>query len=55
MTAGRGLLVWDLGYVSIVECKLVASVGPEDGLYFVFLKVQATSDGKGLIILSTYR
>jgi hypothetical protein len=50
-------LVWDLGYVSTqaVEYKLVASVGLEDGFYFAFLMVQATSDGKGLMILSTHR
>ena len=53
VTAGSGLLVWDLGYVSTVECKLVASVGLED--VFEFLMVQATPDGKGLVILSTYR
>ena len=27
MSAGDGLFVWDLGYVSTAECKLVASVG----------------------------
>ena len=55
VTAGRGLMVWDLGYVSTVDCKLVASVGPEDDLSFDFCEVQATADGMGLIILSTYR
>ena len=24
VTAGKGLFVWDLGYVSTVDCKLVA-------------------------------
>ena len=51
VTAGRFLLVWDLGYVSTVDCKLVASVGPVN-LQFRLLTVQATSDGKGLIILA---
>ena len=53
VTAGRGLSVWDLGCVSTVECKLVASVGLEDDLER--LKVQATPDGKGLVILSYKR
>ena len=30
MTAGNGLSIWDLGYVSTVNCKLVASVELED-------------------------
>ena len=30
VTAGKGLSVWDLGYVSTVECKLVSSFGLED-------------------------
>ena len=53
VTAGFSLFVWDLGYNSSVECKLVASVGLEDG--FEFCEVQATPDGKGLVILSSYR
>jgi hypothetical protein len=53
VTAGNGLSVWDLGYVSTVDCKLVASVGMGDG-YNVY-GVQATSDCKGLVILSSYR
>ena len=53
VTAGKGLFVWDLGYVSTVDCKLVASV--ELGDYFKFLVVQATPDGKGLVIVSSYR
>ena len=48
--AGNGIFVWDLGYVSTVECKLVASVGLGDD--FEFCMVQATPDGKGLVILS---
>ena len=51
VTAGRGISVWDLGYVSTVDCKLVASAGLED--LFFLLVVQATPDGKGLVILST--
>ena len=53
VTAGKGLSIWDLGYVSTVDCKLVASVGLEDE--FEFLEIQATPDGEGLIILSSYR
>jgi hypothetical protein len=53
VTAGNGLSVWDLGYVSTVDCKLVASVGLED--YFEFCVVQATPDGMGLVILSSSR
>jgi len=49
VTAGDGLSVWDLGYVSTVDCKLVASVGL--GKHFRFLMVQATPDGRGLVIL----
>ena len=54
VTAGKGISVWDLGYVSTVDCKLVASVRLEDN--FCLCVVQATPDGKGLVILSsTYR
>jgi hypothetical protein len=51
VAAGNGISVWDLGYVSssTVDCKLVASVGL--GQHFQFLMVQATPDGKGLVIL----
>ena len=52
VTSGIGLFVWDLGYVSTLGCGLVASVGTGD--YFEFLVVQATPDGKGLVILSSY-
>ena len=52
VTAGEGLYLWDLGYVSTVDCKLVASVGRGDK--FVFLEVQATPDDKGLVILTSY-
>ena len=51
VTAGDGLYVWDLGYVSTVDCNLVASVGLE--IEFEFLEVQATPDGKGLVILTS--
>ena len=53
VTAGNGVSVWDLGYVSTVECKLVASVGLGD--HFEFCVVQATLDGKGLVILTSNR
>ena len=52
VTADNGLHVWDLGCVSTVDCKLVASVGL--GNAFEFLDVQATPDGMGLVILSVY-
>ena len=50
VTAGDGLFVWDLGYVSTVDCKLVASAGLEN--YFDGCMVQTTPDGKGLVIFS---
>ena len=53
VTAGRNLSIWDLGYVSTVDCKLVASVDLEG--YCHFFEVQVTSDGKGLVILISYR
>ena len=53
VTAGEGIFVWDLGYVSTADCELVASTRLEDE--FEFLEVQATPDGEGLIILSSYR
>ena len=43
--------VWDLGYVSTFDCKLVASAGLTDD--FEFCMVEATPDGKGLVILSS--
>ena len=55
VTAGSGLFVWDLGYTSTVDCKLVASVELGDDFEFEFCMVQATPDGKGLVILSSYR
>ena len=53
VTAGNGLSVWDLGYVSTADCKLVASAGLSD--HFEFCVVQATPDGMGLVILSSSR
>ena len=53
VTAGNSLSVWDLGYVPTVECKLVASAGLGDD--FEFCVAQATPDGKGLVILASYR
>ena len=53
VSAGNGLFVWDLGYDSTGDCKLVASVGLGDK--FEFCMVQATPDGKGLVILSSYK
>ena len=51
--ASNGIFVWDLGYVSTVDCELVASVGLGDK--FKFLVVQATPDGMGLVILTSYK
>ena len=46
-----GISVLDLGYTSSADCKLIASVGLEDGLgYNKTCIVQATPDGMGLII-----
>ena len=49
--------VWDLGYTSSADCKLIASVGLEDwgiqNCRNTFI-VQATPDGMGLIIFSSY-
>ena len=55
VTAGNGLFVWDLGYASeaAADCKLIASVG--EGRDFEFCMVQATPDGKGMVILTCYR
>jgi hypothetical protein len=53
VSVGDGLFLWDLGYVSTVDCKLVAAVGLEN--VFEFCMFQATPDGKGLVILSSYR
>ncbi|KAF8804221.1 hypothetical protein BYT27DRAFT_7194654 [Phlegmacium glaucopus] len=44
----NGLGVWDLGYRSNAECKLIASLGHEHGAYLG--DVRATPDGMGLII-----
>jgi hypothetical protein len=49
-----GLSVWDLGYVSTVDCKLVASAGRGLGDNFYFCVVQTTPDGMGLVILTSY-
>ena len=53
VTAGDSLSVWDLGYVSTVDCELVASVKLER--YCHFFEVQATPDGMSLVILIAYR
>ena len=51
VTAGNGVFVWDLGYDSNVDCKLVASAGLEDD--FEYFMVQSTTDGNGLVIISS--
>jgi hypothetical protein len=53
VSGGNGLFVWDLGYVSTIDCKLVASVRLGD--YFKFFEVRVTSDGKGLVVFASYR
>ena len=50
VTVGLGLFVWDLGYVSTVDCKLVASAELET--YFDGCMVQTTPDGMGLVIFT---
>ena len=63
VTAGNGIFVWDLGYNSTVDCKLLASFGEVDegsddyhGFEIPAIQlVQATRDGKGLVILSKFR
>ena len=52
VTADRDLSVWDLGYVPTADFNLVASVDMED--YCEVMMVQATPDGKGLVILICY-
>ena len=52
VTGGEGLYVWDLGYVSTVDCELVASVELGNEIYF--FEVQTTPDGNGLVILTSY-
>ncbi|KAF8799413.1 hypothetical protein BYT27DRAFT_7120833 [Phlegmacium glaucopus] len=49
--SSSGIFIWDLGYTSSADCKLIASVGPEGRSYHC--TVQATPDGLGLIILSS--
>ena len=46
-----GISVWDLGYTSNVDCKLIASVDPGVGSHDCMF--QATPDGMGLIIFSS--
>jgi hypothetical protein len=46
-----GISVFDLGYTSSADCKLIASVGLK-GRYKNYI-VQATPDGMGLIIFSS--
>ncbi|KAF8801209.1 hypothetical protein BYT27DRAFT_7198532 [Phlegmacium glaucopus] len=46
----NGLRVWDLGYMSSADCKLIASHGSESGASFYLYDVRATPDGMGLII-----
>jgi hypothetical protein len=49
-----GIFVWDLGYTSSSDCKLIASVKPNCESYSYYsCMVQATPDGMGLIIFSS--
>ncbi|KAF8805716.1 hypothetical protein BYT27DRAFT_6653622 [Phlegmacium glaucopus] len=54
--SSTGLFVWDLGYTSSADCKLIASVelslGHEGRSHSCM--VQATPDGLGLIIFSSH-
>jgi hypothetical protein len=45
--------VLDLGYTSSADCKLIASVRPEDGCDIRSCRAQATPDGMGLTIFSS--
>jgi hypothetical protein len=49
-SSSNSIYLWDLGYTSSADYKLIASVGLEDGSHSSM--VQATSDGMGLIIFS---
>ena len=53
VSAGSGISIWDLGYDSTADCKLVASKEYEHCDSFDTCTAQATSDGKGLVILCT--
>ena len=48
----KDIFVWDLGYTSSADCKLIASVGWEGESDSCM--VQPTPDGIGLIILSSH-
>ncbi|KAF8801205.1 hypothetical protein BYT27DRAFT_7115713 [Phlegmacium glaucopus] len=50
ISSSKGLGVWDLGYTSSADCKLIASVEVEANLKSG--DVHATPDGMGLVILS---
>ena len=52
VTAGYDFSVWDLGYVSNVDCKLIASVEIRDEFDIDSFMVQTTPDGRGLVFLS---
>lgn len=47
----RQLGVWDLGYLSSADCKLIASVESSGD----FVGFQATPDGIGLVILMLHQ
>jgi hypothetical protein len=47
-----GISVFDLGYSSSADCKLIASVGSEGGSDTCMFQVQATPDGMGLTIFA---
>ncbi|KAF8805720.1 hypothetical protein BYT27DRAFT_7103849 [Phlegmacium glaucopus] len=54
--SSNGIFVWDLGYTSSANCKLIASVGPslgQEGRSHSCM-VQATPNGLGLIIFSSH-
>lgn len=53
VNSSTGICVWDLGYTSNTDCKLLASVGLQ-GESSSFL-VNTTSDGMGLVIAAFRR
>ena len=54
VTASNCISVWDLSYISTVDCKLIDSLVLPVRYWCQFLVVQVSQDGKGLVILSSY-
>jgi hypothetical protein len=51
VSVGNDLSVWDLGYVSTFDCKLIASVGLRND----FDELWVIPDSKSLVILTSFR